>query len=215
MKTVRVKNGVVAEIIPEYALPVEQWYGANFAAQCVEAPDEVKQNWTYDGEIFAPPVESEPTEPAPDLTPQIQVAMMAFAATSTAIPDDYALDMPDLFPVWENLLAAGKPLTKGTILREGEQLYRVNQESVTPQAHQPPSGVGMTAVYVPINRSNSGTLDDPIPAVRGMDYIVGKYYLDPEDSKVYLCKRLGEEDGSVITLQYLPHELIDQYFVTV
>lgn len=149
----------------------------------------------------------------PDLTSQIQTAMMAFAATSTNIPYSYALDMPDLFPLWEDLLAAGNKLAKGTILKDGDQLYRVAQEDVLPQEHQPPHGEGMTAVYVPINRSNAGTLDDPIPAVRGMDYIVGKYYLDPEDSKVYLCQRLGEEDGNVITLQYLPHELIDQYFV--
>lgn len=48
MKTVRIKKGKVCEIIPDYALPVEQWYGAEFAAQCVEAPDEVEQHWTYD-----------------------------------------------------------------------------------------------------------------------------------------------------------------------
>ncbi len=27
MKTVRVKNGTVMEIIPEYALPADKWYG--------------------------------------------------------------------------------------------------------------------------------------------------------------------------------------------
>lgn len=46
MKTVFVRNSTVIEIIPDYALPVEKWYGAEFAAQCVEAPDEVKQGWT-------------------------------------------------------------------------------------------------------------------------------------------------------------------------
>ena len=43
-----------------------------------------------------------------------------------------------------------------------------------------------------------------------MEYTYGKYYLDPEDSKTYLCKR-GEETGSIV-LYYLPHELIGQYF---
>ena len=60
MKTVRIKNGVVVEIIPEYALPVEQWYGESFAAQCVEAPDEVQQHWVYSNGEFSAPVESEP-----------------------------------------------------------------------------------------------------------------------------------------------------------
>ena len=57
MKTVRLKNNVVREIIPDYATPVEQWYGAEFAAQCMEAPDEVEQRWTYDptsGTFLAP-----------------------------------------------------------------------------------------------------------------------------------------------------------------
>ena len=56
----------------------------------------------------------------------------------------------------------------------------------------------------------TGTIDDPIPAARGMGYEYGKYYLDPEDKKTYLCKR-GEETGSIV-LYYLPHELIGQYF---
>lgn len=46
MKTVFVRNSTVIEIIPDYALPVEKWYGAEFASQCVEAPDEVEQGWT-------------------------------------------------------------------------------------------------------------------------------------------------------------------------
>lgn len=67
MKTVRLRNNTVAEIIPEYALPVETWYGETFAAQCMEAPDEVEQRWTYDPESGT---WSEPgdTDPAPEPT---------------------------------------------------------------------------------------------------------------------------------------------------
>lgn len=53
MKTVRLKNNVVQEVIPDYALPVEEWYGPAFAAQCVEAPDEVEQRWAYRPETGA------------------------------------------------------------------------------------------------------------------------------------------------------------------
>ena len=70
MKTVRLKDNIVAEIIPDYALPVEKWYGAGFAAQCVEAPDEVEQLWVYDpasGTFSAPGEEPNPEE-ATDLT---------------------------------------------------------------------------------------------------------------------------------------------------
>jgi len=57
---VRLKNNIVAEIIPEYALPVADWYGAEFAALCVEAPDDVAPGWVYDGETFSPPIITEP-----------------------------------------------------------------------------------------------------------------------------------------------------------
>ena len=61
---------------------------------------------------------------------------------------------------------------------------------------------------VVINTSSPGTIDDPIPAARGMEYEYGKYYLDPEDGKTYLCKRLNET--GTIVLYYLPHELVGQ-----
>lgn len=53
---------------------------------------------------------------------------------------------------------------------------------------------------------------DVITAARGMEYVYGQKYLDPEDSKIYICKRTGEADGGKVTLQYLPHELVGQYF---
>ena len=68
------------------------------------------------------------------------------------------------------------------------------------------------ALWAAVSPEESGTRADPIPAVRGMEYQYGRYYLDPEDSKIYLCKRTGEMDGGKVILQYLPHELIGQYF---
>lgn len=69
MKMVRIVNGKVYEIIPDTARPVEAWYGSDFAAQCVEAPDEVEQHWTYNPETveFSPPAPYEP-EPVDRLT---------------------------------------------------------------------------------------------------------------------------------------------------
>lgn len=63
MKTVRLKDNIVVEIIPEYALPVQNWYGAVFAAECVEAPDEVSEQWAYDPEsgVFTEPVTATPS----------------------------------------------------------------------------------------------------------------------------------------------------------
>lgn len=66
MKTVRLKDNIVAEVIPDYALPVEKWYGAAFSASCMEAPEEVDQRWVYNQETdtFSPPAETEATTPA-------------------------------------------------------------------------------------------------------------------------------------------------------
>lgn len=58
----------------------------------------------------------------------------------------------------------------------------------------------------------TGTLDNPITAARGMEYTYGLYYLDSEDGKVYRCARDGETEGGKIILQYLPHEVVGQYF---
>ena len=66
-------------------------------------------------------------EPEPDLTPQFRTAMLSYAATSTAIPDSYALDMSDLFPTWAAVLADGEELPEGRVLNDGGQLYRVVQ----------------------------------------------------------------------------------------
>ena len=41
------------------------------------------------------------------------------------------------------------------------------------------------------------------------------YYKDPEDTKLYKCERIGEAVGGKIVLQYLPHELVGNYFTAV
>ena len=66
MKVVRIQDGIVVEIIPEYALPVEKWYGAEFAARCSEAPDDVAQGMVYD---VSTGTFSEPVQPVPKPEP--------------------------------------------------------------------------------------------------------------------------------------------------
>ena len=100
------------------------------------------------------------------------------------MPDETALEMPDLFKTWEEALKAGKELPKDTIINDGGQLYRVVQ-AVTPQKHQPPHGEGMLAIYRPIDQTHAGTKEDPIPWVYGMDTEQSKYY--SYGGKTYLC----------------------------
>lgn len=69
MKIVRLIGNNVDEIIPEgipYA-QLAQYYNAEFASQCVEAPDEVEQRWTYNNGEWAAPVPEIPSEPDPPI----------------------------------------------------------------------------------------------------------------------------------------------------
>lgn len=119
---------------------------------------------------------SQPT-PLPAPEEQGMIFLRAMAATATNIPDTVARSIPDLLSQWEELLAAGKPIKPGVCLTHNGQVYRMVQSTeVTPQAHQPPGGEGMLAVYRPIDTEHAGTQADPIPWVSGMDCYAGKYY---------------------------------------
>lgn len=120
------------------------------------------------------------------LTGQMQAAVKLYVQKATDIPDEQALEMPDLFYTWDEVLEAGELLEANTILNLGGQLYRVVQ-SVTPQEHQRLDGEGMTAIYRPIDQTHAGTQEDPIPFVYGMDTEQGKYY--SSGGKVYLCNQ--------------------------
>lgn len=135
---------------------------------------------------------------------QLRKAAMTAAEAYT---DEQAAEVPTLYPVWK----AGEAVKADDrrCYEPDGKLYKCRQAHTT-QADWTPDKT--PALWAVIDVAHAGTIGDPIPASRGMDYIYGKYYLDPEDQKIYLCKRTGEEEGGIINLQYLPHELIGQYF---
>lgn len=152
------------------------------------------------------------TEQAVRMRPYIEKAVQS-------LPDTDALEVKTLYPKWGELVKKGKVDTNGEpgfrFWYEGDgELYKCKDGDPTFQADWIP-GLNTSALYVRIDESHAGTIDDPIPADRGMEYVYGKYYLDPEDGKTYKCQRTGEADGGTIQLAYLPHELIGQYFVEV
>lgn len=69
------------------------------------------------------------------------------------------------------------------------------------------------ALWTVIDVTHAGTIDDPIPAVAGMEYTKGLYYI--EDGVIYLMNRQGMAEGETIILQYLPSQLVGQYFEVV
>lgn len=85
----------------------------------------------------------------------------------------------ELFPVW----TAGETYPHGRrVQHEGIVYEVVSSGGVTAQEHQPPSAEGMLAVYRPLSTdpetgtTPTGTQDDPIPYLDGMDVEEGKYY---------------------------------------
>lgn len=143
--------------------------------------------------------------------PVTDVAMVraVVEAGAATLSDGEAAKMPSLSQKW----VAGEAVEPGDrrYYEPTGRLYKVRDgQGHTTQADWPPDQT--PAMWAVIDVDHAGTLEDPIPAAKGMDYIYGKYYSDPEDGKIYLCKRTGEEPGGTINLQYLPHELIGQYF---
>lgn len=102
-------------------------------------------------------------------------AIRFFAATSTTVTDAQAIEIPDIFPTWSEVLSSGGRLSRNTCITKDGVVYRVVTD-VTPQESQPPDASGMLAVYRPIEQSHSGTASDPIPWVYGMDCLAGQYF---------------------------------------
>lgn len=117
--------------------------------------------------------------------------------------DQTAARALDLYPMWEADIAVS---IDDRYQYEGK-LYKVIQAHTT-QADWAPDIT--PAMWTVIDVQHAGTIDDPIPASRGMEYEYGKYYSEGES--IYLCERTGEAAGGKIVLQYLPSELVGQYF---
>ena len=144
---------------------------------------------------------------AVELRPMIEQAAKSFTDTEAA-------KSPELVARWADHI--GEVVESGDRMSDTDNdgilhVYRVNDgHGHTTQADWPPHST--PAMWTIIDLEHAGTQDDPIPAARGMEYTYGLYYKDPEDTKLYKCERIGEQSGNKITLQYLPHELVGQYF---
>ena len=156
----------------------------------------------------------EEPEPGPEPEPEPAMAEVISLArmTAQALPDAQALQVSSLYPLWAAGTSYGGKGEAVIVRRPNGYLYRC-REPHTAQAGWEPETTA--ALWAAIQGSQAGTPEDPIPAARGMEYQYGLYYLDPEDSQIYPCRRTGEEEGGKVVLQYLPHELVGQYFEVV
>lgn len=138
-----------------------------------------------------------------DILEQAQEIRTSIDSVTGTMADADAAKNPMLFLPWEVDTAYKVDDRR----RYDGKVYKCLQAHTSQADWAPPV---VPALWVVINTSSSGAIDEPIPASRGMEYEYGKYYLDPEDNKTYLCKRLNET--GTIVLHYLPHELVGQYF---
>ena len=145
------------------------------------------------------------------ITPQRAAKLRpVIEAAATSLPDSDAAKAVELFPKWEyphDYVVGDRVNDIST-----NKLYKCVQAHTSQALWEP---AATPALWVVIDVSHAGTQDDPIPASRGMEYEYGLYYKDPEDTKLYLCERIGEAAGGKIVLQYLPHELVGNYFKAV
>lgn len=152
------------------------------------------------------------------ITPLRAAALRPVIETATAaLSDSDAAAVPELITRWDAHI--GETVAPGDRRSDEDadgvlRVYKVREgQGHTTQADWPPHLT--PAMWAVIDVAHAGTQADPIPAARGMEYEYGKYYLDSEDGKTYLCERTGEAAGGKIVLQYLPHELVGQYFTEV
>lgn len=149
------------------------------------------------------------------ITPQRALELRPMIeAAAVSLSDGEAAKLPELITRWADHI--GETVAPGDRRSDEDEsgvlrVYKVREgQGHTTQADWPPHLT--PALWVVVDVTHAGTQDDPIPASRGMEYEYGKYYLDSEDGKTYKCERTGEAAGGKIVLQYLPHELVGQYF---
>ena len=130
-----------------------------------------------------------------------------------SLPDVDLMQMPSILPKWEDLVASAYVVEENQVpfkFQYNGEPYKCIKAGQNFQAQWVP-GLNTSSIFTRIApETESGTVENPITAARGMEYTYGLYYLDPENGKTYLCKR-GDETGS-ITLYALPHEQTPHYF---
>ena len=119
-------------------------------------------------------------ELARNLRPYIEQAVQSLS-------DADGLKAKALYPRWEALVKKGSVTAEAgyRFIYNGD-LYKCVNANPTFQADWIP-GNGTAALYIRIDESHVGTLDDPIPYSGNMTLESGKYYI--QDYMIYLCNR--------------------------
>lgn len=126
---------------------------------------------------------------------QMLKAQQLTVKTMTTIENSVALEIPDLFPNFVDMI--GEAVKKGNILKYTGKLYRVRQDHTVLAIYTP--GIETASLYEVIDKEHDGTINDPIPYTPPMEIFNSKYYT--QNSVLYRCTR---DSGQALT-----HNLAD------
>ena len=104
-----------------------------------------------------------------------------------SLDDVEAIKVKKLYPSWENLVSVGSIIAEpGFKFLYGKDLYECVNANPTFQADWVP-GVGTESLYMRIDETHEGTLNDPIPYSGNMVLNEGLYY--SQNGQTYICTR--------------------------
>lgn len=126
---------------------------------------------------------------------QMLKAQRLTVKTMTTIENSVALEIPDLFPNFVDMI--GEAVKKGNILKYMGKLYRVRQDHTVLAIYTP--GIETASLYEVIDKEHDGTINDPTPYTPPMEIFNSKYYT--QNSVLYRCTR---DSGQALT-----HNLAD------
>jgi hypothetical protein len=97
-----------------------------------------------------------------------------------SVDDNTALRMREFYPEW----VPGTTYSVGFKVQRNGKLYSVLQAHTAQTGWEPENAASL---WVEINETHEGTIDDPIPYNGNMALESGKYYI--QDNVIYLCSR--------------------------
>lgn len=111
---------------------------------------------------------------------EVSRLMIVQSINTLVVDDNTALRMKDFYPQW----AKGVFYEVGFKVQYGNKLYKVYQNHTSQEGWEPTVAVSL---WVEINETHDGSIDDPVPYNGNMVLESGKYYI--QDNVIYLCTR--------------------------